>query len=647
MKRQPLFPKTSSPRSQSGIATILIVVLIGVALTATSMSIMHSMRSTQEKQIAVHAATNAQTGAWAGVEAFRLYLDAQGVGGLTNGSEYSIALTGYGTMAAKNILVTPTGTGHRVEATIVNTLAAAHSSASVGVVYEEPTADDCPGCVTLAAALDFHDNLTLTGGLTFEGGSEPLVINVDGDVTMTSVSAPGISHLNATGAITLGSSVDLHTVHSNDKVTLDQGAKVNSIKTTGTVEILGGSQANYIQANGTVTLAASGSTKVESLANIVVSQWSTHSHLNAKGNITVNAGPVLKAEAKGDITVTSSTIKNIVVEGKLKQCGYHALPTTLQVKDKNFIECSNTTATTAAKTLATLGANVTVMDPVPEVAIPRTTVDVWTMKDQANFVVERVSDRTRVTVQHIRGIADGTEFWRFGTGNQYKTECEVGGACTVQTLQLCNNTSGDSVCLGYDNGKWSFSNQSVVPGIFWLDGDLSLSTATPFYTNTMLATGDITTVQDFTIKSVNYAGPAGVCSGSYIPSNLCGDAGTEYLAPNIGNIALAAGGYRADQTYSGGDITTGNKSFIYGAVLAGNYLSTGGQSEIFGYVTAAAHRKGSGGSNRLDQRTNLDLTKGTEHYTPNKIPDMSGGNNPNPGPAPAPSGARVLWSKYL
>lgn len=647
MKRQPLFPQIPSPRSQRGIATILIVVLIGVALTATAMSIMHSMRSTQEKQIAVHAATNAQVGVWAGVEAFRLYLDAQGVGGLTNGSEYSIALTDYGTMAAKNILVTTTGTGHRVEATIINSLAAAHSSASVGVVYEVPTADDCPGCVTLTAALDFYDDLTLTGGLTFDGGSEPLVINVDGNITMASVSAPGISHLNATGSVTLGSSVDLQSVHSNGAVVLNGGAKVHSVKSTRTVETSAGSgaQANYIQANGTVTLGSGGTTKVESLTDIVVNAWNTHSHLNAKGNISVNAGPVTRAEAKGDITVTNSRVTNMVVEGKFKTCA--SQPTTLQVKDKINIECSNPGTTTVAKNLATLGANVTVMDPVPEVTIPRTIIDVWTMKGDANFVVERVNNRTRITVQHIRGIADGTEFWPSNNRNQFKTECAAGATCAVQTLQLCHNTSGDSVCLGYSSGVWSFNNQSVVPGIFWVDGDLSLSTATPSYKNTMLATGNITTVQDFTIQSVNYAGPGVICNGSLIPSNLCGEAGNEYLAPSIGNVALAAGGYRSDGTYSGGNITTGNKSIIYGAVLAGNYLNTGGQSEIFGYVTAAAHRKGQGVKNILNNRTVLDLTKGTDYYTPNKIPDMSQGNNPNPPPASTASGARVLWSKYL
>lgn len=651
MKHQLFLSQTPSPHSQRGIATILIVVLIGVALTATAMSIMHSIRSTQEKHIAVHAATNAQVGAWAGVEAFRRYLATLDGATLDTGLPAEMSLTlgtggdSYGSMAVKDVFVTDAGDSYRVKATIINTLDAARASAAVGVVYEVGKVDDSSNSVTLTAALDFYDDLILTGGLEFLDDGEPLVINVDGDILMTSVSAPGISHINATGQIKLGSSVDIHTVHSNDIVILEQGAKVNSVKTTKTVETSGGAGANYIQANGNVTLGGKGSIKVESLGNIVVNAWEEHTHLNAQGNITVNAGPVTTAEAKGDITVTNSTVENIVVEGKLKQCSDQS-PTTLQVKDKNNIECSTLDKTTTAKTLATLGATVTVMNPVPEVTIPRTIVDVWTMKNDANFVVERIEDRTRVTVQHIRGIADGTEFWPHGNGNQFRTECGI-GPCTPQTLQLCHNNSGDSVCLGYSNGGWSFNNQKVVPGIFWVDGDLKLSTAAPPYINTMLATGNITTVQDFQISSVNYAGPEKVCVGDHIPSNLCGESGDEYLAPNLGNIALAAGGYRSDGTYSGGDITTGNKSIIYGIVMAGNYLNTGGQSEIFGYVTAAAHR-GDGVKNKLDNRTVLDLTKGSEYYAPNKIPDMSAGpNNPTPPPPPPPVGTRVLWSKYL
>src|SRR5690554_1882727 len=201
MKRQLSLSQTPSPHSQRGIATILIVVLIGVALTATAMGIMHSMRSTQEKHVAVHAATNAQVGAWAGVEAFRLYLDANGVGGLADNGSYDIEIQGYGTaddsMVAKDIKIIPAGTGHRVEATIVNVQKAAQASAAVGVVYEVMPAGGTD--YQLPAVMNFNDDLKLTSNLTFDN---PITLNVKGDVTVTNAHITNLKGINATGSVT-------------------------------------------------------------------------------------------------------------------------------------------------------------------------------------------------------------------------------------------------------------------------------------------------------------------------------------------------------------------------------------------------------------------------------------------------------------
>ena len=66
----------TSPRHQRGITTILTMLLVGLGLTATTMGVMHSVKSTQQKQLAVHAATHSQAGAWVGVEIFRRYLNS-------------------------------------------------------------------------------------------------------------------------------------------------------------------------------------------------------------------------------------------------------------------------------------------------------------------------------------------------------------------------------------------------------------------------------------------------------------------------------------------------------------------------------------------------------------------------------------------
>lgn len=59
---------------QQGIATILIVVFAGAALTATTLGTMYRIRGAQEQSVALHAQTQAQIRAWTGAELLRKHL---------------------------------------------------------------------------------------------------------------------------------------------------------------------------------------------------------------------------------------------------------------------------------------------------------------------------------------------------------------------------------------------------------------------------------------------------------------------------------------------------------------------------------------------------------------------------------------------
>ncbi|BCD98538.1 hypothetical protein [Marinagarivorans cellulosilyticus] len=61
-------------KRQQGIATVLIVLLVGVALSASTLGVIYSVKSTQNKQVTSHASSNAQSAAWALAEATRAYL---------------------------------------------------------------------------------------------------------------------------------------------------------------------------------------------------------------------------------------------------------------------------------------------------------------------------------------------------------------------------------------------------------------------------------------------------------------------------------------------------------------------------------------------------------------------------------------------
>lgn len=686
MKHQLFLSQTPSPHSQRGIATILIVVLIGVALTATAMSIMHSIRSTQEKHIAVHAATNAQVGAWAGVEAFRRYLATLDGATLDTGLPAEMSLTlgtggdSYGSMAVKDVFVTDAGDSYRVKATIINTLDAARASAAVGVVYEVGKVDDCPGCVMLTAALDFHDDLIVGGGISITMPDDALpTINVDGDVEMMNLAPMSLGVLNSTGSVSLDSNMRVAEINSNDNVRLTGDARADKVTTRGTVFTDGSGGARIIWANGSVTLGGTyRSDAVNSRSNVSINRGQ-HGDVKTIGNVTVGAATKIdEVQTKADTIINNNAeVTRIIGEGNLR-CGPLAREWSnfTSISINGIVDPSCHVAlqkSNANDGSASTGASnsVTEMNEVAEITIPRMVVDVWTLKQYANYVFEWDSsvNRTKVTVKDIGEVPDG-EYW---VGNyadnkrDYLCKTFVDGKCATPaaTLQSCIGHSEYNNCLtpAYNttNKTWTFDGKHALPGVLWFKGNVYLNNGYNY--STVLATGDVKTGGQMRIESVNYAGFNAMCKaegidGTYkttfedqFPKNLCNMAEGKYIPMDVGNIAIAAGGYDpADNgTYSGGNIDVGANNKIYGVVLAGDYLETGGQTEIYGYVSAAVQGERGANTNKLGGSTTLDLTHGNENYDPAKVPDMAGGACPDcDDVGGSETGTtKVLWSKYL
>ena len=84
---------TRHRKSQAGIATILIAVLIALSATSIGLGFMASTRSAQQQHISMHAQAHAQSLAWTGAEALRQYLltlDSTGLEQLTADSTFAI-----------------------------------------------------------------------------------------------------------------------------------------------------------------------------------------------------------------------------------------------------------------------------------------------------------------------------------------------------------------------------------------------------------------------------------------------------------------------------------------------------------------------------------------------------------------------------
>ena len=74
---------TPAPHRQHGIATLLIILLLSLAMAAAAVGAAYSLRGTQQRQLTMHAATAAQGAAWRGVEALRMTLAQTGAAKLT------------------------------------------------------------------------------------------------------------------------------------------------------------------------------------------------------------------------------------------------------------------------------------------------------------------------------------------------------------------------------------------------------------------------------------------------------------------------------------------------------------------------------------------------------------------------------------
>lgn len=222
----------SAPARQRGIATLLIVLMVGLAVSVTVAATVYSLRGSQSKQLTTHSATAAQAAAWRGVEALRLYLlqvektvwpgwvgnDVKPVGGLA----------GLGVRSANVTSVEATGSNrYRVTAQVTGQsgVGTAQTTATVEVVYDVAPGSGTPGtpqvCASMPKApmvfngnLDYsggkldvtnsvnYENIVVAGNLTIGGGSTARISGcVKGDVSLTGGGITDNGHLYSEGSI--------------------------------------------------------------------------------------------------------------------------------------------------------------------------------------------------------------------------------------------------------------------------------------------------------------------------------------------------------------------------------------------------------------------------------------------------------------
>lgn len=196
----------SPPRRQRGIATLLIVLLVGLAVSVTVAATIYSLRGTQSQQLTTHSATAAQAAAWRGVEALRLYLlqveKTVWPGWVGNDAKPVSGLGALGVRSATVTAIEATGSDHyRVTAQVTGEagVGSALTTATVEVVYDVSPGSGTPGTPEVCHSMP-NAPMVFNGNLNYSGGSLEVVNPVDyenvvvaGDLTIGGGSTARIS----------------------------------------------------------------------------------------------------------------------------------------------------------------------------------------------------------------------------------------------------------------------------------------------------------------------------------------------------------------------------------------------------------------------------------------------------------------------
>lgn len=680
--------RSPSRLAQRGAATILVISMIGVGLVAVSLGTLHTVRGTQERQLAAHAQVNAQAAVWATVDIARQYLQTltpEQLAGLTLNSPWTIGGNAALEQGVTIVGITPpagAAAAYRITAHVSARAIAAQSSSAVEVVYEVTPAMGGSN-VLLNGVLDFYNDLSLSGGIVMKvpGGAN---INVDGNFdatgSVTGMDGFGLGTIAVTGSVSVASDIAAQELRGKN-ITITGGATakrmyafgdpdaVNPDDCCGNVTMTGGTGAEVIQANGSVVLGGGDVlTSVDALRDITVNRGgSKQGTLTAGRDIFIKAGnSVVATRSVGNTSIDSNTdIPDILARGNVTCAPGLSWKVYPSITAGGVINNCKPGATFAAN--KNPKPEIGLMAKVPKVVMSQPVVDAWAVRATANYIFEYRDGAKKVKVQSVNGIPNGEYYLSTYTGtNDREYLCSAIDTVTKKCSNpatasaaktICNGFSVQSGCFGYDTNtrQWTIRGRNLAPGVVWFEGSVDIGSGE--YYNTFVASENISSSGSLKTYALNQAGYDTVCdnqfpvnansafSGLY-PTNFCNISAGKMIPNSLGNIALLAGGYNpADNSdgnnnlYTGGYITLKAGNHIHGTVLAGNLLGTSGSTYIYGYVSASGLKNLDSEENTMGGSTTIDLTGIPKGADPGEVPDMSG--------APIQSSSVVLWSRYL
>lgn len=367
-------------KQQQGIATVLLVVLVGITVMVTTASLSRTVTAKKEASVAAHAQTNAQIMAWAGASAFHDYILQQGKNGIAdiltlNGQSIVLKANATQEITASNILVigcAANGDICKISADISADNEASQAATTLNVVYEFEVKDGTITSSSKSAKMVLGGNTKIASTIEANHPDTELELNVDGDLWLqTGATLKNISKLtiNSTGDVLIncstinlganllngicgGVDIDINAagrieitdtgsgsfgnltakgpisisgtsalnVKSLDTVSLWLGATAENITSNGKVELHAGTRANNIASNSDVTIHTGSKAGNIKARNITVTGVGARAkNLTATGDVKLwLGGQVDDILAKGAVEIhTGSEAKNIKVGGRV------------------------------------------------------------------------------------------------------------------------------------------------------------------------------------------------------------------------------------------------------------------------------------------------------------------------------------------
>ncbi|WP_293935877.1 hypothetical protein [Iodobacter sp.] len=643
-------------KNQQGMATILILLFVGMALTATVLGGHFYVKGMQEQQSTALASTQAQMRAWQGLDiaqsvfANMTSAQLQALATATAGGVQTITLTGVNNIALQVTSALPTTNPTQFSITVTGSAAtgtplAASSRLAANIVI---TPGSPPTPPRLLSGVSIEGDLKMSGDIKiFEGDISNFEIIVKGDVDLKSNSITTLESdptvIRATGNINVESSSDYGLLHANGNVTMSGSTRADAVLARGNIVHKSSKDIIYAATNQDLTVQAG------TVHDLLVGQTLI---ITGDAKLSPTAGYAAKNFDPAIVGYTIQTLAQFDTANGYD--GSTNKPKYDKVKNQINKTAANWVTTPNVREVSGLVVNIPMVEINSDEAF-----NAYDYKSLANyaFTVDK-DNKIKVQVKRVTGIADG-DYFLCGTKLIPNANC-IG--LDAESNQIALTASG----IKYDASlkTWTLEAtdktvKNIAPGIVWFEGNI---TAKGTYYNTFIATLTFKS-REAQIYSPNYAAFSGMQNGTrYAPQGYCND--TDFgLKPSqlcstnttnswnseidggIGNFSAMAGSLNKvdNKTYEGGNIAFLNTNEIFGNVWAGNLYGTdaeyGGSITLHGYIKAQA--RGDKSSNIIKNSTTIDLKKLPPNFRPS-----TGVIKPGT-PGTAPVSPQVRWVRYL